>query len=226
MFKNGILTLVLATLIIFGAIPHVDAATFTLSSVIITDFDEIPPDPALGIAGDLALGIETDASGYLPYTTPNLSVGGIDVFPLFDIWTNESNITADDLITKPISVSFSFSMPVATGGPIFGTTVGSADDFFGSLINDQGNVSWDSSADFSFGNGGIFRVSLSPASFNDSASAGGFGVDLIPGQANGATIEATLEYVQAPNAVPVPPAIFLLGTGILGIVGIRKKYKK
>ena len=236
MIKNGILSIVFAALILFGVIPHVNATTFTLNSISITDFDENP-----GV--DNALDIVTDATGYVPYTTSDLSVGEWDTFDLFYIWTGESQVTfGEDDIEKTITVAFDFSMPVATGGPINGITKGYVSGY-GTVIypwpvgeitdylNDEGQVTWLSSADFSFGGDGIFRITLSPTSFNQGIPTtvpgqGGQWTSLYGGIANGSIVEATLLYVQAPTVVPVPPAIILLGTGILGIAGIRRKFKK
>ncbi len=231
MIKNGFLSIVFATLLLSGAIPHVNAATFTLNSISITDFDEIP-----GV--DNALNIFTDATGFVPYTTPDLVEGQTtNPFTLFDIWTTESQVTyGEDDIEKPITVAFDFSMPVATGGPITGITKGFTEwgtvDYFYDTetgwINDEGQVTWDSSADFSFGNGGIFRITLSSASFNQGIPSpfDGQWSSLYGDRAGASPVNATLLYVKAPTVVPVPPAIILLGTGILGIAGIRRKFKK
>lgn len=234
MIKNGILSIVFATLLICGAAPHVNAATFTFNSITIDDFDEG--------GGDNALNIETSAIITTPYTTPNLSVGeSLQPFDLFNIWTTESTLNdLDDFEYRPITVYLSFNVEsngtifTGSGDPITGNTYGDADweenvPIVGATwVNDEGFVIWDfTSYEFSFGNGGLFTVSLSSESFNKDANYFGlpYSIDFNEGFP-GAAVQATIEYIQAPTVVPVPPAIIMLGTGILGIAGIRRKYKK
>jgi hypothetical protein len=197
------------------------------------------------LSADPGLIISTDATPYLSHTTPNLSVGGFDVFPLFDIWTTEAQVlVGEDDVAKPITVGFDFSMPVSTGGPIVGETVGYV-SHWGTVtygvpgiytedvtdwLNDEGQVSWNAPANFTFGGDGLFSITLSPTSFSQGLiSLDGENWSSLAdnvGLSNISTVQATLHYIQAPTAVPVPPAVFLLGTGILGIAGIRRKLKK
>jgi len=56
-------------------------------------------------------------------------------------------------------------------------------------------------------------------SFNDSGSNEG----------NGATVEAfntTVDDGSVPVSVPEPTTILLLGSGLLGLLGLRRKFKK
>ena len=217
MVKKGILLTILAVLLVFGAGTSVTAATFTLNSVTIN-----------ALSADPGLIIGTDSSPYFssPITFNLLEGETTGSFSIFNIWTTEGNASPDDLVPKLISVDFSFSNPVSSGGPITGNTVATADDIGFSLVNDEGHVVWDPPVDFSFGIGGIFRVSLSDESFNKSAVIPPlpYSVDFAKGPP-GAAVMATIEYVKAPTAVPLPPAIVLLGTSLLGVAAIRRKFK-
>jgi len=236
MFKNKILPILFAVLLICGAMTPVYAETFTLNSITITDWND---------SDGLGLDILTDNSAYVPYaTSPDLTVGESWKFNLFDIWTNEEQVAfGDDTIERPITVEFDWSMTASTGGPITGITKGfteegTVDYFYYQLsdwINDEGQVFWDfSSTNFTFGNDGRFSIALSEPKFNQGLldpldgllAIDGQWATLYGGQINGAIVEATLLYVEAPTAVPIPPAIILLGTSLLGIAGIRRKYKK
>ncbi len=227
MIKNGILSIVFATLLMCGVVPHANAYQFILDSLSITSW-----------SGGPGLDIATDSSPYL--SSPII----IDLSPeqtsapfsIFDIWTTESDVAlGEDNIPRDISVEFSFSNLVTTG-TITGQTVGYAEEstFYGVTfpdINDEGRVTWGPSANFTFGVGdsGMFSISLLPTlPFNRDVlkDLDGHWLNLDYGQIYGSTVEATLYYEKAPSAVPVPPAIILLGTGILGIAGIRRKYKK
>ena len=79
--------------------------------------------------------------------------------PLFKIWTPESDVGADDLVAKPISVAFSFLSPESFGGNVNGGTVGQS-QLWGIVQN--GLVSWDNLGvqTFAFGNGGQLQVKL------------------------------------------------------------------
>ena len=145
----------------------------------------------------------------------DLEVGESATFDLFDIWTNEVAVNYDDTIPQTLEVAFNFTDPV-TSGFLDGETSG----FYG--VVQYGMVTWDNPLLFNFGSddSGILALTLSEEFFN----YGLFGTNA--GQQFGATVEATLTYIQAPVlATPVPAALPLFATALAGIgfVGWRRK---
>ena len=211
-----------------SVVTQVNTATFTLNNITIDDFDE--KLVSLGF-DEPGLDIKTDATGFTPYTTHNLLVGESVTFNLFDIWSDDIQVTrGEDNIDSPITVTSDFSG--ATGDPINGIKRGFPESgtvltilgSFKSDINDEGQVVWGPPVEFSFSNGGRFSIILSDTPFNQELQNpfdGGIAIDgqcanlygcqtVEGGQPFGATIEATLLYVKAPTVVPVPPAILMI----------------
>ncbi|HAR95819.1 MAG TPA: hypothetical protein DCR97_07645, partial [Deltaproteobacteria bacterium] len=80
----------------------------------------------------------------------------------------------------------------------------------------NGQVTWDGPAYFTFGNGGAFDVALSNATFNEGMWWG-----LNESRCYGAKVTATLTFDRA--AVPEPVTLLLLGFGLMGLGGYQRE---
>src|SRR5262245_540863 len=109
-------------------------------------------DPGLVVA-------VSPTSGGLGFDLPN--AGNSTTFGLFDIWTDETSVNADDRVAKPISVNFTFTSPAASGN-VGGNTLG------GSLLGifQFGRVVWGAPLLLPFGDGGQLLITLSDETFN------------------------------------------------------------
>jgi hypothetical protein len=143
--------------------------------------------------------------------TFSLSPGGSATFDLFKIWTPETTVNLGEDTTKlDISVAFTFDPPPSSGG-VTGSTYGVWGVF------QSGKVVWNNPAVVSFPNGGQYTLALSNETFN----TGWLGLN--EGLGQGATVQATLTYTQAPAATPEPASMLLLGSGLAGLAGIIRR---
>jgi hypothetical protein len=150
----------------------------------------------------------------------DLNAGEHKTFKLFDIYTNEGSVNRDDQQPQPISVDFSFLQPASGIATVNGETVGQT-VFWGLFQN--GHVSWDDPAQFSFGpnNDGLLQIALADADFNKGIGG------LWPGNCFGAAIDATISLLSdaTPADVPEPnaSALFALALMGMGLVAYRRR---
>ncbi|HEY2358781.1 MAG TPA: PEPxxWA-CTERM sorting domain-containing protein [Phenylobacterium sp.] len=78
---------------------------------------------------------------------------------LFDIWTNETHLDSDDLVSRGIKVTFTFTQPGHQGGDVNGQTFG----VNGTI--DNGQVTWNGPLALNFG-GTALTITLGNATFN------------------------------------------------------------
>jgi hypothetical protein len=187
--KSRVFLLLLATGIL-GFAGTASALTFTLDSYAVLANSS---DPGLVLFWNPILTTPTSV---------DLEVGETAKFRLFEIGTHETWVNPDDMFWKEIYVSFNFSDPTMEGD-ITGSTRGR-------FVFQDSVVRWDGPQELSFGDGGLFTITLSNVSFG------------VPGSTD---VWATIRYAQAETqAAPAPePATgMLLGTGIAGLIGLRR----
>ena len=89
-------------------------------------------------------------------------------------------------------------------------------------IDDGSYSQWDAHIDYTFNAAGIYIVGLAEVSGGSSTPAeGGFTSGSNPFDDN----DDYVLQVGLTNAVPIPGALWLLGSGLIGLLGIRRKQK-
>jgi len=151
----------------------------------------------------------------VPGTAFSLTDGSSFTFDLFDIWTDEPKINADDLVSSSISATISFTNPI-TGVTVNGITVGGS---WMAGLSQWGTLTWNGPVTVSVPGDRTFQITLSNAEFNYGFSG------LNEGMMCGATVTATITQMssaQPPeivvNAVPEGgKTAFLLGAALVGL---------
>ena len=129
--------------------------------------------------------------------------------------TDEEWVNDDDVIPGTVMAILDFISPALQQG-IEGVSVGTVGpaEFF------QGwTLTWNDPVTVFFGNGGVFEITLTDTSFESGWWQGPDGCDCpcpTPGQ-----VFAEITLIAAP--VPVPAAVWLLGSGLIGLIGLRRK---
>lgn len=189
---------------LFFAVPAMGATTFKGSYNITANN-----------AGNPGLEIRTEELADPFSVTLNLNQSV--TFDLFRIWTEETNVNAippnnDDVIARPISVSFSFTQPVGPGGAVTGSTTG-----VNLVLAQFGKLDWANGGvqTFTFANNNVLKVKLDNATFN----GGPFG--LTPGKDHGANVSATLTLTAVPE--PATWALMIGGFGMAGVALRRRR---
>lgn len=120
--------------------------------------------------------LRTSDPGLVVYATPtpfgpfSLNPGEFTFTPVLTIGTQEQDVElclwgTCDVTAFDIEVGFTFTDPTgATGAPVTGSTRGS-------WILQRGIVQWDGPVEFTFGDGGKFRLTLSDVTFDTPGSA-------------------------------------------------------
>ena len=164
----------------------------------------------------------------------NVDLGASDPysFNLFNLYTDEAAINGDDLVAKPIALTFNFTAPTPNNGPITvgGTTQGYA-TFFG--IVQGGKLTWNNggSALFTWADGqpgvidpGRMTLTVNGGTFNE----GLFGPN--EGKKHGLKVGVTFDWDNNPTYAPVAavpePATWALMIGGFGMAGATLRRRK
>ena len=139
----------------------------------------------------------------------NLEGGQSQSFYFATIGTTESWINRDDIEPGAITTFVDFENPDLLQA-LYGSSVG-----FSSLWHFlQGwNLTWDDPVNIVLSSGLDFSVELSDVGYRSWFWQGPDGT---------ADVYATVTL----NAVPIPPAIILLGSGVLGLAAVRRRMKR
>jgi hypothetical protein len=154
------------------------------------------------------------------YIGPSLSLGPVNGYSytmsaVNDLFSGDSNMSTNDP-TDPLEVNFTGDPITAVGGLFWPT------DFWGDDL--VGNVYLE------LVDGGTYNYSLIDA---DSLTFVGFSSD-VPLTSMSITADSltyyypTVDhfYVGTPFSVPEPATMLLLGSGLVGFLGFRKKFRK
>lgn len=141
----------------------------------------VPASASTTITGNSTLTFNDSDPGLVVYANSNPfsgvlnNVGDSFTTQVLTIGTNESTVNVfEDLVSYPITATFSFSSPAGAVGPaITGTTSGFIQLFTscGAIAGGCGQVTWDGPSEFDFGGIGKFSLSLSDATFGTPGSA-------------------------------------------------------
>src|SRR5438067_1105825 len=108
------------------------------------------------------LAIDTMVKPTVAGTSFTINDGGSFTISLFDIWTNEPTINADDQIASAISATISFIDPF-TAATVNGITVGGT---WMKGLSQWGQLTWNGPLTVTLPGDRTFQISLSNATFN------------------------------------------------------------
>jgi len=182
---------------------HAVTVTFQLDSMTVTSPD---PDNGLELVGGL---------NYVPdpfdLECPDGNCGGHIYFEnLFYLDTPETWVNPDDQNVTPFTLTFNFSLPSDGGQDVSGTVYGT--NYF---IAGSWTVNFTNPYEFEFNAGG-YEYTLMAYISPDSATT------FIPNLCCDPPSFSVEFKLKECEAVPIPGALWLLGSGLVGLVGSRR----
>jgi hypothetical protein len=217
-FMKKFLGVLVGLLMIFGAVGNAAALSFDLGSES-TVTGAALTDPGLKMSYEI--------NRQLDNISYDLEEGQTsDRFLFATFWTTERWVNPDDLSSQAIYANVDFDSPENLIGEVGGTSVGTASGWWG--FRQGWKISWNDPVQISYGNGGLFELYLSDASFKK-----GFWFGPDGSYCNGAEVYGTIKYIQAPESssgdvpapAPEPATVMLFGIGLLGVAGVIRGKK-
>ncbi|WP_284162907.1 VPLPA-CTERM sorting domain-containing protein [Frigidibacter sp. SD6-1] len=166
--------------------------------------------PAYAVDPGLQIGTSTTSGSF----TLNLSLGQSQVINLFDIWSMENQVNADDLTPRALFADFTLAGTGATGTAM-GLVNGSISAPF-----QWGNINWMAPVILQAQGGNQVVISLTSAIFGFASGTLASGNQPF---SNGHVL-AVVSYIPAP--VPLPAAGLMLVGALGGIVVVRRRRSK
>ena len=196
-----VMVVLAATLFVIGSAGSASAFLFELGA-----------NSSVDVSGTMsALEMYANLNGDLDSYSFDLQVGESSDWFLFGTFgTTESWVNDDDLVPGIILATLDFDNPdLAQAGP--GQAVGHS--CLAGLF--QGwDLTWDGPITMNFGNGGVLEITFSDAGFDGVLSPAG-----------SADVYAQIKFITEPTGIvtPLPGAVWMLGTGLIGLIGLRRK---
>lgn len=199
-----VFTLLTAAILVFGLSSMAMAAyTFDMGD------NSSMSGPAFS---DPGLALQYSINANLGSNVFTLNSGESFTMEFASIWTNETALNDDDFIPQDIFANIHFDNPDLIGA-VGGTSVGFLGGF---LWHKSGfDLTWNGPVEIDLGGGDLLTLALSDGHFVNGGWQGPEGA--------GGTLDLTVTYTHTP--VPIPGAVWLLGSGLVGIAGLRRKFQ-
>ena len=181
---------------------------------------------------------ELQSQGYsLDATTGSLDISGLAQTAFNDYGYNgiffEISPSAGESTGTPVEVALNFNLSLSTAKGGF-AEVKNGDDGGSSYLSLNGSSIWQYApvvlgADDSFDDVVSYTFAAQVGDVLGVNMLTVAGISLMEGAAKGEALTGATSFLTlsvTPNPVPIPGAVWLLGSGFLGLAGIRRKFKR
>jgi hypothetical protein len=177
------------------------------------------------VPGEIGMSGTIDSAGAATFD-PTGRLGAVSGFPLFDLPWNiddaQGNCDSNGCTSTGNTSYQTFTTGAFAGpaGTINGKAISNIGDVDGDMIDDYAGIFVTGGQVGSTWTGFFGAVYYEVWDFQllSNSSASGFNVDTIFGTAGG-------DFAQYTNPIPVPAAVWLFGSGLLGLVGVARRKK-